>query len=235
MVNKSSDKTGIIVVAAGNGTRYGDALPKQFIDLCSRPVLRHCTDTFLSTLPDAELVLVLSEQGKNWWNGYCRKSGYWPLTVCIGGKTRGESVLAGLKCLERLGLSDNDAVLIHDGARPLISSGLIERITAEMAKGANGAVPFLEMSDSMVELEENGQFVPVSRSRFRTVQTPQAFRFGQLMKAYSMPEYAGYTDDLSLMHAAGFSGQILVPGELSNIKITHPTDLAVAVSLLNRQ
>ena len=218
-----SKNIGIVVVAAGSGSRYGASVPKQFLDLCGRPVLRHCLDTFRAALPGASLVLVLSETGREIWSDYCLAG------MVPGGATRGESVLSGLKAL---GLPADAPVLVHDGARPLLSESLVAGLLAPFGSPeVCGTVPALEMSDSMVEVGGEG-FVPVARSRYRTVQTPQVFRLGPLLRAYTIPGHGSFTDELSLMRAAGFDGIVLVAGQKSNIKITHPSDLEVAEVLM---
>lgn len=228
MVSESKN-IGIVVVAAGSGSRYGASVPKQFLGLCGRPVLRHCLDTFRAALPGASIVLVLSETGREIWRGYCLASGYDSPRMVPGGATRGESVLRGLKALE---LAADAPVLVHDGARPLLSESLIAGLLAPFGSAeVCGTVPALEMSDSMVEVGGEG-FAPVARSRYRTVQTPQVFRLGQLLRAYTIPGHENYTDELSLMRAAGFGGISLVEGQKSNIKITHPSDLEVAEVLM---
>lgn len=228
MVSESKN-IGIVVVAAGSGSRYGASVPKQFLDLCGRPVLRHCLDTFRAALPGASIVLVLSETGREIWRDYCLASGYGSPRMVLGGATRGESVLNGLKAL---GLAADAPVLVHDGARPLLSESLIAGLLAPFgASDVCGTVPALELSDSMVEVEGEG-FVPVARSRYRTVQTPQVFRLGPLLKAYTIPGHGSFTDELSLMRATGFGGISLVAGQKSNIKITHPSDLEVAEVLM---
>lgn len=232
MVSKQNPQIGIVVVAAGSGTRYGDTLPKQFVSLCGQPVLSHCIEAFRAALPEAHIVLVLSEDGRRLWTDLCKASGFESPELAIGGASRGESVKAGLDALTCSGLSGEAPVLIHDGARPLLSQELILRIVEAMTQGADGAVPSLDMSDSMVELDDKGGFTPVSRTRFRTVQTPQAFRLGAILDAYSGDSSFGFTDDLSLMRAAGFDNLVLVEGQRDNIKITHPSDLATATALL---
>lgn len=227
-----SERIGIVVVAAGSGSRYGASVPKQFLDLCGRPVLRHCLDTFRSALPGATIVLVLSESGRGIWNDYCLTSGYVSPRMAPGGATRGESVQNGLKAL---GLPADAPVLVHDGARPLLSEKLVADLLAPLASPeVCGTVPALEMSDSMVEIGDDGGggFMPVARSRYRSVQTPQVFRLGPLTEAFTIPDHENFTDELSLMRAAGFSGIRLVPGQKSNIKITHPSDLEVAEVLM---
>lgn len=224
-----SKNIGIVVVAAGSGSRYGASVPKQFLDLCGRPVLRHCLDTFRAALPGASLVLVLSETGREIWSDYCLAGGYESPRMVPGGPTRGESVLSGLKAL---GLPADAPVLVHDGARPLLSESLVAGLLAPFGSPeVCGTVPALEMSDSMVEVGGEG-FVPVARSRYRTVQTPQVFRLGPLLRAYTIPGHENFTDELSLMRAAGFDGIALVAGQKSNIKITHPSDLEVAEVLM---
>lgn len=230
MVIGSSKNIGIVVVAAGSGSRYGASIPKQFLELNGKPVLFHCIDTFKMVLPESSLVVVLSEWGKNFVADYCKSNNRPEPMYTFGGATRGESVLNGLKALKACGLSDDAIVLIHDGARPLLSEDLISRLV-EQAEKSVGAVPSLPISDSLVQIDNNG-FTPVARSHYRSVQTPQVFHLGNILEAYTIPGHENYTDDLSLMKAAGFDNIDLVDGQESNIKITRPLDLEIARLLM---
>lgn len=217
-------------MAAGCGSRYGASIPKQFLNLNGKPVLFHCIDTFKKALPESTIVVVLSEWGIDFVEDYRSSNSRQEPIYTLGGSTRGESVLNGLKALKANGLNDEAIVLIHDGARPLLSEDLINRLVEQAAKSV-GAVPSLPISDSLVQVNDS-EFTPVARSLFRSVQTPQVFHLGNILEAYTIPGHENYTDDLSLMKAAGFDNIDLVDGQESNIKITRPLDLEIARLLM---
>ena len=127
-----------------------------------------------------------------------------------------------------------ETVLVHDGARPLVEEELILR-TASFAINTDGALPAVAVTDSLRRLDDDEvTSEPVDRTRYRAVQTPQAFALWRLSEAYSLPYDESFTDDASVMAAAGFTNLVLVPGSYRNIKITNPIDLAIAELLITR-
>lgn len=217
----------IIIVAAGSGTRFGAPLPKQFCRLCGRPVLMHTVDALRRACPEAEMTLVLSASGKKIWEGLCAEAGYESPAVTEGGATRWESVKNALATAD-----DAEVVLIHDGARPFPNADIIEPMLRTISEGASGCVPVTAVTDSLRLIDDCGGSQPFDRSRLRAVQTPQAFRADRLREAYRLPYDPLFTDDASVMQAAGYGDIALTPGSTHNIKITNPEDLAVAEAFL---
>jgi len=221
-----------IVVAAGSGSRFGSGLPKQFCLLDGRPVVMHAIDALRRATPGAPVVLVISGPMLGMWRELCERHGFESPAVAFGGASRWESVRNGLALVS----SDCTIVAIHDGARPLVTPEVVRAVVDEVAAGAQGAVPAVPVTDSLRRLEcdapSHGR--AVDRSEYVAVQTPQAFRRDLLDLAYSRPFQSRFTDDASVMEAAGFTDLRLTPGSPVNIKITNPDDLAVAEIILSR-
>lgn len=225
-----------VIVAAGNGSRFGTDIPKQFLPLAEKPVLLHSIETTCRTLPDARIVLVLSESGKEYWTDISRRYGYETTVIVLGGATRTDSVRNALRACNNLGCSDGDIIMVHDAARPMMSPALLMRMAEAMAT-SDAAVPVTPLTDSILEVESTGIGRGVDRNRFRAVQTPQAFHAGLLVQAYRKAESTArtYTDDASVVEAFTGCGVTLVEGDFSNIKITNPGDIRIAEILLNRE
>ncbi|MDE7426476.1 MAG: 2-C-methyl-D-erythritol 4-phosphate cytidylyltransferase [Muribaculaceae bacterium] len=228
----------VIIVAAGSGTRFGTGLPKQYCKLKGKPVLMHTVESFRKALPNAEICLVISSDMADYWQELCERHQFTSPRTVPGGATRTRSVENALNAAAEI--SADTAVLIHDGARPLISPELIRRVVkgleAEIKNAADadsvpGIIPVTEVTDSLQQVNEDGTLTAVDRSRFRAVQTPQAFTAGAMRRAYTnynnLPHSFTPTDDASLCAAAGTVIKF-VPGEVTNIKITNPRDLLIA-------
>lgn len=214
----------IVIVAAGKGNRFGSDLPKQFCLLGNRPVLLHTISNLQKAIPNAEIVLVLNKQFIELWNGLCSEYGIVSPPIVFGGETRWESVK---NAIEGLQLADNDIVMVHDGARPIIDPKMIDRIINAL-KINSAVVPGLPLSDSIRKIDENGLSATIDRKCLVAVQTPQAFNAEKIRKAYNLPYSPLFTDDASVYEAAGFGNVSIVEGSPLNIKITHPHDIEIA-------
>lgn len=213
----------IIVVAAGSGTRFGGDVPKQFLELEGRKVLEITLARLAEALPEAVMHTVLS--GEHLTEG-------WPGAV-EGGATRSASVGNAVAAISG---HEDEIVLIHDGARPLVTAALCRRIVEAMLEGYDAAIPALPLSDSIIEVNDGG-CRSVDRSAFRAVQTPQAFRLRALKDIYSRMSAEGisFTDDLSaLQHYYPGARVAVLDGEACNIKITRRPDIATAAMFLRQ-
>lgn len=218
-----------IIVAGGSGTRFGGDVPKQFQLLCDRPVLMHTIDKFAAT--GAAVTLVLPATHHELWSNLCKQHGYTTThAIATGGASRFESVRNGLMTLS---LTGGDVVAVHDGVRPLVSTHLIE-ICYETAHKNGSAIPAITPADSIRMVDGDGKSHQLLRSDLRAVQTPQTFDASVLKGAYDVPFSPLFTDDASVVEAAGHP-ITLVDGEPSNIKITHPIDIIVAEKLMNNE
>ncbi len=214
-----------IVVAAGEGRRFGS--PKQFALLGGRPVLEWSLAAFQDHPRIGEIVLVLRDEAL----GARYVSRFGKITAAVkGGARRQDSVQAGFLRLDR---RRTDIVLVHDGARPLVSDGLIRRIVREAA--AHGAaVPALPVEDTIKEGAEGRVVRTVERAGLFRAQTPQGFAFDVLDEALRRAAEDGFsgTDDASLVERLGRT-VALVEGDPRNIKITTLADLAWAEEFLH--
>jgi len=215
----------VIIVAGGSGSRMGSEIPKQFLELCGKPVLMHTIQVFHDFDPECKIILVLPEDQQLFWKGLCLKHSF-PLMhqVVSGGNTRFFSVLNGLSYIDGEGI-----VFIHDGVRPLVSRETLDRCL-ETAQKYGNAIPVLPVSESLRK-QEVDQNISVDRSQYFSVQTPQTFRSGQILEAYKQDFDTAYTDDASVAEKAGFP-IFMVEGNRENIKITTPIDLIIAEALL---
>jgi 2-C-methyl-D-erythritol 4-phosphate cytidylyltransferase len=149
-----------------------------------------------------------------------------PVAAAVaGGASRSESVRAGLAAVP----SSAEVVVIHDAARPLASPALFAAAVAAVRAGADGAIPGIPVVDTLKRVEGDRVVETVSRQTLVAVQTPQAFRAGVLRKAHAGG--ADATDDAALVESAGGT-VVVVPGELDNLKVTTPADLAQAACRL---
>ena len=220
--------TAVIIVAGGSGTRCGGALPKQFRLLHNRPVLARTIDRFAAALRGAEIVVVLPERYIAFWENFSARFDVARHQVVAGGSERFESVRKGLAALR----SEPELIAVQDGVRPFASAELIRRV-AEAAAESGAAIPAVQPVDSFRTVDgETSQII--DRSRLRIVQTPQILRAGWLLEEYERAFDPRFTDDASVVEAAGHRVQ-LVEGERTNLKITTADDFAVAEAMLAAQ
>ena len=204
----------------------GTTIPKQFLEVRSKPVLLHTLEKFHSFDPSASLLLVLPKDHFALWQALIAKHTITiPHTLVEGGTERFFSVKNALDSLS----NEEAMVAIHDGVRPLVSHQTIQN-TLDAAAQHGAAIPVTELKES-IRIIENGQSVALDRSKYRLVQTPQCFTLALLKEAYNQPFSTLFTDDASVVEALGHSVQ-LVAGNDENIKITTPSDIVLAEALL---
>jgi len=217
-----------LIVAGGSGIRMGTEIPKQFLELCGKPVLMHTIQVFSDYYPEIKIILVLPEDQQQFWKGLCLKHSFsLSHQVVAGGKIRFHSVLNGLSQIEGEGI-----VFIHDGVRPLVSRTTLDRCL-EMAQKFGNAIPVLPVNESLRK-QEGDLNISVDRSQYFSVQTPQTFRCGQIIEAYKQVFDPAFTDDASVAEKAGFP-IFMVEGNRENIKITTPEDLIIAEAFLKNK
>lgn len=222
-----------IVLAGGNGSRMKASVPKQFLLLDGLPVLMHTLKAFASSDLQPELFLVLAANEQEAWKSLCHDHSFTiPHALITGGRNRFESVQNALEHISMRSTSSVPELLagIHDGVRPLISNELISRLYAQAAIQGT-AIPCVEPRESVRKLIGERSEV-VDRAAFRLMQTPQCFRYTQLLEAYRRAAHSEFTDDAAVVEAAGTEVH-LVQGEYRNLKITYPEDLRMAEALLS--
>lgn len=217
-----------IIVAAGSGSRFGAALPKQYCLMNGRPVLMHTIENMRVALPDSHIVLVLNKDFVDYWAELCEQYSFVSPRVVVGGDSRWQSVKNAVDTIPR----EAEVITVHDGARPIVDRMMVERLIAAL-DGAPGAIPVVSVTDSLRRVNEQGS-APVDRSQYKAVQTPQAFHADKLVAAYSLPFNPTFTDDASVMAALGCD-VALVEGDTYNIKITNPLDIEIAQLYLRQR
>lgn len=214
-----------VIVAGGKGTRMGTAVPKQFLPLGGKPVLTHSIITFAAAFPGIHIILVLPEDQISYAQIVL---GALPdpmdIELVAGGETRFHSVQNGLRCVHEEGI-----VFVHDGARPLITVQLLHRC-CEQAALSGSAIPAIPVAESM-RIVQNGVSKPVNRDNMRVIQTPQTFRTGIILPAFSQTYDPAFTDEATVVEAAGGS-VVLCEGDKRNIKVTTPEDMIIAEALI---
>ena len=221
-----------IILAGGSSTRYGTGENKTLAMLCGRPVLEYSLRVFLGS-PAVDEVILAARAGEEATlrtvvEGLSPEK---PVTVVTGGKDRAESVQNALTAAK------GERVLIHDGARPLVTKELLEDCLAALAQ-ADGAAVAVASPDT-VKLTGADGYVERSTDRSRTylIQTPQAFYREELLALHRAlgdgPERGQITDDCMLLERAGRRVK-LVPGRRENIKITTPADRELAEFYLKK-
>ncbi|WP_234855157.1 bifunctional 2-C-methyl-D-erythritol 4-phosphate cytidylyltransferase/2-C-methyl-D-erythritol 2,4-cyclodiphosphate synthase [Paracoccus everestensis] len=218
MTVKAPSGYAAIVTAAGRGTRAGGE-PKQWRDLRGRSILARSLDAFagfdrvvLVVHPDDMVRAIRDFAGG--------------VTIVTGGGTRAASVMAGLEALE----GQATHVLIHDGARPLVSDAVIQGVIDALQGGAQAAAPALPVSDALWKGADGAVIGTTPRVGLFRAQTPQGFTLDQITKAHRLyPDDAA--DDVELALKAGIPVAI-TPGSEDNLKITFPADFARAERIL---
>ena len=206
-----------IVVAAGRGLRAGQPIPKQFALWRRKPVLRHSVEA-LRAAGAMPLVVIIPAGGDTL--AAAALEGVADVTLVTGGDTRQLSVRAGL---EALAADPPERVLIHDAARPLIPHEIITRLL-EALEGSCGAIPTLPVVDSLVVAQGAVRAGKADREALRRVQTPQAFRYTEILaahRAWTGPPDAG--DDAEVLGAWG-GEVVLIEGSETLKKLTLPED-----------
>lgn len=226
-----------VILAGGTGSRMGSAdMPKQFLEIKSKPILNHTIEKFLPN-PAFEKIIVLSPKA---WIGHTKEiirkytGSNNRIAVIEGGITRNETIMNAIAFIEReYGLNDDTIIVTHDSVRPFVTHRIIEEnIEATKKYGACDTV--IPATDTIVEGSDGRISCIPDRSRMYQGQTPQSFKAKQLRDAYMSlndGEKAILTDAAKILVMKGMDVH-LVQGETYNIKITYPYDLRIARSLL---
>lgn len=211
---------GLVLAAAGSGSRFGSDTPKQFIPFEGKPLYLHALERFSSFFEVA--VLVLPEGWKERVENQVRSLSYRDrLFLEIGGPRRQDSVYQGLN---RLG-EDIEMVLVHDAARPFTSSELIAAVI-EQTRQHEACVPVVPVADTLKEVSDGRIVRTLDRKGLSLVQTPQGFEINLLKRAFQQAIQDGFygTDEAALVERLG-SPVHVVAGERSNLKVTCKGDL----------
>jgi 2-C-methyl-D-erythritol 4-phosphate cytidylyltransferase/2-C-methyl-D-erythritol 2,4-cyclodiphosphate synthase len=214
-----------LVVAAGRGTRFGGALPKQYMPLGAGTVLRHAITAFARHPRIAGIQVVIRNEDSAIFDR--ATAGLSVLPAVPGGAERQDSVRLGLEALVQY---DPDRVLIHDGARPFPEAGLIDRVLDALDL-VPAAIPALPLGDTIKRVADGVVGETIDRARLWRAQTPQGFHFRPILDAHRTAAGRVLTDDAAVAEAAGIA-PVVVAGSEDNLKVTTAQDLAAAERLL---
>ena len=214
-----------VLVAGGSGTRMNSSLPKQFLTINGKSILRYSVEAFLGAFSEINITVVLPavylEQGGEELNDLMKTHS---ISIVAGGETRFHSVKNGLNKLTGSGI-----VFIHDAVRPCITSQFLLDLSHNCITNGN-AVPCIAVKDSLRKVIQD-ESAAVDRSQFKIVQTPQVFHIDEIKKAFELPYQSQFTDEATVLEAFGAKVH-LCEGLEQNIKITTPDDLPIATHYL---
>lgn len=223
---------GVVIPAAGQGKRMRSKKNKQYLDLLERPVLAHTISLFTESSLFVKIVVVVREDELD----FCRENiikKYFEREIILvaGGKTRRQSVFAGLQVFSPA----IDYVIIHDGARPLLTKGLLKKVVEGVQKYQAVTVA-TRLKDTVKKINDKEEVIATpDREKLAAIQTPQAFNLNILKKAHKTVSLdKKITDDASLVEHIGYKVKVL-NGSYENIKITTPIDLAIAKIILKKR
>ena len=224
------EKIHVLIPCAGSGSRAGTALPKQYTLLEGQPLVIHTVKAFAQVAGLSQCLLVVAP-GDVTLSDFLTQYGlgHWSVAP-VGGATRAQSVLAGLRHLHSQGASDADWVMVHDAARCLIEPAHIANLISACRADAVGGLLAQPLADTL-KSERGGRVqATLDRSGKWLAQTPQMFRLGVLAEALAQAGDA-VTDEASALEHIGLA-PLLVRGSAHNFKVTYPEDFQLARALL---
>jgi 2-C-methyl-D-erythritol 4-phosphate cytidylyltransferase len=223
-------KSHVLIPAAGSGSRMGVETPKQYLSLLGKPLIWHTLYVFAECSRISAITVVLSADDQLWgshdWSAFADKV----QVLRCGGESRAATVLNGLQALENQ-IGTEDWVLVHDAARPGLTAALLDRLLDKLTDDPVGGLLALPVADTMKRADADGRVASTEpREALWQAQTPQMFRYGLLRRALEQA-HGKPTDEAQAIEALGLKPK-LVPGELSNLKVTFPQDLMLAEAIL---
>lgn len=228
--------TGAVIVAAGVGKRMNAAVSKQYIPVGGKPIVAHALEAFERAASVDAVVLVVGAGDEPFGERLAAEYGLRKVVAVVaGGAERQHSVLRGVEALlaQR---PDAAWVLVHDGARPLVTPDVIDRSLAAAAD-TGASVPGVPVKDTIKAVDRDGFVVGTpERSSLWAVQTPQAFRVDVLLEAHRRAAEEGFlgTDDAMLVERLGVRVRI-AEGDYRNVKVTTPEDLGAVERMLEER
>lgn len=214
-----------VILAAGSGTRMKSDKSKLLLEINGKTVIERTVKTFSKIKAVDEIIVVIRESDLDEFEKRLSK---YELSYCFGGATRQESVMNAVETIDEC-----DLIIIHDGARPLVTEKEITD-TINKAKETGAAAVGVTPKDTIKIVDENLQIVGTpDRSNLISIRTPQVFDFSQYLNAVELAKKQGkdFTDDCRLVENLGRKVNVVI-GEYTNIKITTPEDIPMAESIL---
>lgn len=225
-----------IILSGGIGTRIGKKIPKQYIEIGGKPIINYCIETFLQNNNIDALVIVVSGEWQEFVENVIKaQSTNKSIFYAKSGETRQYSIYNALKTMRINGFKDDDIIIIHDAARPLISNNLINRCINE-CNNADGILPVVPVKDT-IYFSEDGHKIHslLNRSYLWAGQAPEAFRFGKYIEIHEKlthEELLQINGSTEIAFKYGLNCH-LIEGDPMNFKITTPEDLSNFESILN--
>lgn len=218
-----------LVPAAGTGTRMGGDQPKQYHLLAGRPMIWHALDALCASPRIQRVFVVLGEEDGVWERFDWTALGVKLAILRCGGPTRADSVLNGLRAISAVAKPD-DWVLVHDAARPCLSAAQLEGLIDQVGSDEVGGLLAVPVADTLKRAAPDRRIeATVPREHLWQAQTPQMFRYGLLQQALSCSRVV--TDEASAVEALGHR-PLLVAADAGNLKVTYPSDMALAERIL---
>ncbi len=229
-VEEKADGIPVVIVAAGSSTRM-KGTDKRFVPIMGVPVIARTMVAFQNCTAVSEIVVVTSEDKIADINKLASAYAIDKLSFTIvGGNSREESVKNGLLVLK----AKNGKALIHDGARPLVTSDIIERV-ADALKEYDSVTCAVPLKDTVKRIDQSGIVTETpKRSELVSVQTPQGVNIADFLSAAESLDISLFTDDTSVMEALGKTTKT-VEGSYRNIKITTPEDIDIATGIIEKE
>lgn len=225
-----------LIPAAGTGSRIGEELPKQYLALAGKPMIYHAIRILSREPLISQLCVVLSPEDSHWsqydWSEFSERL----IVLNCGGASRAESVLNGLNSMQRLlSINNNDWILVHDAARPCLTSKLLSNLIKELTVDEIGGLLAIPVADTLKRSDADARVAHTeSRENLWQAQTPQMFRYHILSNALKNTNIACITDDANAVEALGFHPKLIL-GNTNNFKVTYPQDLALAELILQKR
>lgn len=219
----------VIIPAAGNGSRMGAETPKQYLSLQGKTLIQHVIEVFDLASEISSINVILSADDIYWSSTYLNASSKAQVHYC-GGDTRSVTVLNGLMAIEAQ-VAANDWILVHDAARPGLTLQLLNHFLQTLKHDEIGGLLALPLADTLKRADREQRIsATVPRTDLWLAQTPQMFKYAKLKEALTKFNGAP-TDEAEAIEALGLKPK-LVTGELRNLKVTYPQDLAVLSALM---
>lgn len=221
-------RSSVIILASGVGSRFRSDTPKQFLKLAGKTVLEHTLDTFEHHSRIDQIIIVLAPENRLIVQELVTRGNYSKVSAIVnGGSTRQESSAAGISAIT----NNNSKVLVHDAVRPLLDAATIDRClnALDEFEAVDTGIP---SPDTIIQLDDDNCIADIPpRATLRLGQTPQAFRAGLLREAHRLASISSgvqVTDDCGLVLHFGLAPVHVVAGDVNNIKITYPSDIYLA-------
>jgi len=223
-----------LIPAAGGGTRFGAALPKQYLPLRGRPLVYHAVRSLATDARIDHVYVVLAPGDAHFRQQAWAEFGERVVPLYCGGEARAASVYNGLLAIHDAVAAD-DWVLVHDAARPCLTVALLDRLIGELRDDPTGGLLAIPVADTL-KREDGGQRVVSTEPRggLWQAQTPQMFRYRLLLEALRVCPLDAITDEASAVERLGLKPR-LVTGDLRNLKVTYPEDLRLAALILGEE